>query len=131
MLTLGSILQCWSKKIPVSDPCVAEAVAINWALEIALIENFRDIFVEGDAQICMSAINGPAIAILWKIQIIVFNVKLLAASFISCSFYWVRRDANCVAHSLAKFASSQLSCFHCNNSNLPPSVHETWLRDLV
>ena len=52
----GSILQCWSKKITVSDPCVAEAAAIYWALEIAHIENFRDIFVEGDPQICMFAI---------------------------------------------------------------------------
>uniref|UniRef100_A0A2N9EM10 Uncharacterized protein n=1 Tax=Fagus sylvatica TaxID=28930 RepID=A0A2N9EM10_FAGSY len=34
------------------------------------------------------------------------------------------RNANMVAHFLAKFASSQSSYFYCNSSNLPPLIHE-------
>uniref|UniRef100_A0A2N9HGL8 Reverse transcriptase domain-containing protein n=1 Tax=Fagus sylvatica TaxID=28930 RepID=A0A2N9HGL8_FAGSY len=111
-------------------PCIAEALAIDWALQLARLEKFLDIQVEGDAQVCINAINGHTADIPWKILQVISNVKVLAASFKSCSFVWVRRSANSVAHSLAKEASASPSCFHCNNSNLPPSVHEAWIRDL-
>ena len=55
----------------------------------------------------------------------IYIIKVLALEFPSCSFCWVQRDANGMAHSFAKSASSLPSCFSCNSSNLPPSVHET------
>jgi hypothetical protein len=87
--------------------------------------------VEGDAKICIEAITDEACFIPWKILSLVNNIKCLALDFDSCSFCWVHRDANDVAHSLAKFTSSRPSCFSCNSSNLPLSVQEVWLRDLV
>ena len=124
--SFGTILQCWSKSCSTTNPCIAEALAIAWALQLARLEKFLDIQVEGDAQVCINAINGHTADIPWKILQVISNVKVLAALFKSCSFVWVRRSANSVAHSLAKEASASPSCFHCNNSNLPPSVHEAF-----
>jgi ribonuclease HI len=94
------------------DPCIAEALAIVWALQLARLEKFLIIQVEGDAQSCINAINGHTTDIPWKILQVIFNVKVLASLFKSCSFVWVRRSANSVAHSLAKEASASPSCFH-------------------
>jgi hypothetical protein len=66
-----------------------------------------DGWVEGDAKLCLDAINGDGSNVTWKICTLVSNIKLLALSFNYCSFSWVCRDANNVAHSLAKFAASQ------------------------
>ena len=61
---------------------------------------------------------------------LVANIKFLALAFSACSFCWVCRDANGVAHALAKYALSQPSCFSCSGSNLPPFMSEAWIRDL-
>jgi hypothetical protein len=42
---------------------------------------------------------------------IVANIKFLALAFSACSFCWVRRDTNGVAHALAKYALSQPHVF--------------------
>uniref|UniRef100_A0A2N9IU76 RNase H type-1 domain-containing protein n=1 Tax=Fagus sylvatica TaxID=28930 RepID=A0A2N9IU76_FAGSY len=128
--SFGAILQCWSKCCNTTDPCIAEALAVVWALQLASLEKLVDIQVEGDAQVCINAINGPTVDIPWKILPVISNVKVLASTFNSRSFVWVRQSANFVVHSLAKEASAFPACFHCNNSNLSPSVHEAWIRDL-
>jgi hypothetical protein len=101
-----------------------------WAHDIAHGENFHDIIVEGDAKVCIDSIMGTAGVVPWKLQSLVANVEEVALSYNSCSFLWVCRTTNSLVHSLAKFASSQPSCFHSNNSNLLPSVHKAWIRDL-
>ena len=79
-----------------TDPRIAEALAIVWALQLARLEKFLDIQVEGDAQSCFNAINGHTTDIPWKILQVISNVKVLASLFKSCSFVWVRRSANSV-----------------------------------
>ena len=46
------------------------------------------------------------------------NSKILNLDFIYCSFCWVRIDVIMIVQCLAKFFSSQFSCFGCNNLNL-------------
>lgn len=43
---------------------------------------------------------------------------------------WDKKEANLVAHALAKFVAHQNFSFCCNNSSLPP-VKEAWLRDVL
>uniref|UniRef100_A0A2N9HWJ1 RNase H type-1 domain-containing protein n=1 Tax=Fagus sylvatica TaxID=28930 RepID=A0A2N9HWJ1_FAGSY len=119
------VMNGWTKRYDTTDPCTAEAAAILWAMELAKENNYLKILVEGDAKICIEVITEEAATIPWRILSLVNIIKVLALEFPAYSFCWVRRDANGVAHSLAKFASSLPSCFSCNSSNLPPSVHET------
>ena len=56
--SFGAILQCWSKGCNTTDPCIAEALVIVWALQLARLEKLIEIQVEGDAQVCINAING-------------------------------------------------------------------------
>ena len=48
----------------------------------------------------------------------------LGLTFNFCSFCWVRREANNVAHCLAKFASLHNLYLYYNHSSLPPSILE-------
>ena len=57
--SFGAILQCWSKCCNTTDPCIAEALTVVWALQLARLEKLVDIQVEGDAQVCINVINGP------------------------------------------------------------------------
>ncbi len=126
----GAIFQCWMKHLPTADPCIAETTALVWALELARAVNLSDILIESDAKISVDAFHGVADYIPWKIQSLISNARTLALKFSSVSLNWVCREANGVAHSLAKFATSQPKFLLCNSSNLPPSVREAWLRDL-
>ena len=57
--SFGNILQCWLKGCNTTDPCIVEALAVVWALKLASLEKLVEIQVEGDAQVCINAINGP------------------------------------------------------------------------
>ena len=54
----GSIFQYWTKRLTTSDPCIAEASALLWAMEITRAVHVLDIVVEGDAKICIHAFHG-------------------------------------------------------------------------
>ena len=123
-----TIFNCWTKRLPTFDPCIVEATAILWSLELAQVIGLPNVEVEGDAKICFEAIMVENAETPWRILSIISNVKLLALKFSSCSFCWVRGDANDVAYSLAKCASSQPLSVSYNSTNLPFSIHEAWLR---
>jgi hypothetical protein len=65
------------------------------------------------------------------IDTLVFDSKLLSLEFNSCCFCWVRREANNVAYTLAKFATHQSLAFCCNKNSLTPSVLEACLSDVL
>ncbi len=92
-------------------------------LKLAKDEIFQNIVVEGDSKICLDALNGDDICYPWKIDSICYDSKMLSLAFNSCSFCWVRQEANNVSHCLAKFASLCNLSFCCNNSSLPPSLY--------
>ena len=85
----GNILKCWAKRISRVDPCVAEAVALTWAGEIAIEEHLSDIIVEGDSKVCIDAVLGTPDKIPWAIQAYIANVSNYASFFNSCRFCWV------------------------------------------
>ncbi len=58
------------------------------------------------------------------------NALELGKSFHSCTFNWVRREANGVAHAMAKFASPSRSSFCCNFYSIPKSVRDGWNHDV-
>ncbi len=119
----GLILKCWSKNVPFVEPCIAEAAAIAWALLEHYCGRRRE-------SLHWCHLGFFPVKTPWKIHTFVANVSSLVFNFNSCRFCWVGREANMVAHSLANFGSHLAVSFSCNISNLPPSVHTAWIRDL-
>ena len=115
----GCLLKAWAKHTPFLDPTVAEAAAIIWALKLVAAEHFVNIIVESDAKSCIDALACPLDESCWKIRHLTSVSLDLALSFPLCIFSWVKRDANHVAHSVAKVAPSCLP-FYCSKDNLPP-----------
>lgn len=97
----GYINNAWTKPVEFSDPTVAEASAICWALDLSKDARFESICIESDAKVCIEALTGPLPHCPWKIQALVNQSLNLACCFSFCSFNWVRRNANQVAHALA------------------------------
>ncbi len=100
-------------------------------MEIAQSEGYCSIIVEGDEKICYDALNEDVNSQLWKISSLCWNSKLLSSFITSYSLCWVRREANTVAHSIAKFVVNLNHTFPCNKTFLPSSVLEAWLRDTI
>jgi ribonuclease HI len=122
----GQILNAWAKEHILCDPLQAEAAALFWAVQLAFEKDFKYVIIEGDSKICIDALNGNLNSVNWSISSLVCNITELCKYFSSCSFFWTRREANGVAHSLAKAASSLRSPFFfsccCNSSSLPSIV---------
>ncbi len=57
------------------DPCVVEAAALLWALELAQENRFPYVLMEEDAKTCIDAITAEPSKIPWKIFSIVTNIK--------------------------------------------------------
>jgi hypothetical protein len=87
--------------------------------------------VENDSIVCLDAISGSPAEANWKINALCSDVNVLALDFSFCSFSRVKREANSIAHELAKFAIPLHSPFSCNAESLPPLVLEAWQRDCL
>ena len=117
------VVKAWRKELMLYEPIQAGAFAILWALELAVTKKFQKIIVEGDSKICIDAINGDQNDVEWSVATIINNIVSLSSSFNSCLFSWVWREANVVAHTLAKHVSSPTDFFFvCNLHSLPRSV---------
>jgi ribonuclease HI len=127
----GSILNICADHYDMLDPIMAEAKAICWGLELALAESFTNIAIQSDSKSCIDALSNHANLCSWKITTLISSAIQLAFKFESCVFLWVRREANQVTDTIAKVAISHHLPFCCSKDNLPPSVKEAWLRDML
>jgi hypothetical protein len=84
-----------------------------------------------DTKYCIDALACPFEESCWKIRTLTTLALELALNFRLCVFNWVKRDANHVAHCVAKVAFSHCLPFCCTKDNRPPSVKEAWIRDLI
>lgn len=81
--------------------CLAALKAIVWAKDMG----FTDIVMEGDALTIIKKVNSTA-QDLSPIVPYIAELKLLCSLFRSCSFSYVSRVVNAVAHSLAVYGLS-------------------------
>ena len=125
----GDLIKAWARQTKPLDPTLVEATAINWALEIALGDNFNYICIESDAKVCIDALFSKSEDFLQFIHAQTSYSLELFLHFHFCT--WVRRDANQLAHKLAKVACSMLLPFSCNLDSIPPSAKEAWSRDML
>uniref|UniRef100_A0A2N9IGZ4 Reverse transcriptase domain-containing protein n=1 Tax=Fagus sylvatica TaxID=28930 RepID=A0A2N9IGZ4_FAGSY len=125
----GLLIKAWAKSVVSCDPLLAEASAIHWAIQLAKAENWSNIIIESDSQVCINALISENQYEDWSIAVICDNVKCLALEFNFCSFCWVNREANMVAHTLAKVVPPILSPVLYFPKNLPAFLEEAWFRD--
>ena len=108
---------------------MAEAAAILWAIQIAKMESWNAITVESDSKVCVDFLLQDFSASKWSIAILCDDAKALAAEFSFCSFCWIKREANMVAHTLAKLDPQFNRTAIFFPKNLPPPVEVAWFRD--
>ncbi len=77
----GIFLSCWTKRILVTDPTIAEASAIAWGLEIAKEANYQKVIIEGDAKVCLDALSDDTSSYPWKIRTLCLNALDLTSLF--------------------------------------------------
>jgi ribonuclease HI len=121
---VGNILKAWAKSTPSLDHAIAEASAILWAIQLAQSENFHSILVESDSKVCVDAILDVTGYVNWDISSLCNDAETLALNFVSCSFVWVRREANMVAHMMTKFFLPHCLLVTCFVENLLAPVIE-------
>ena len=88
----------------VNDSEEAEAIACWSALEFAIDAGFSELIIEGDNATVMSAVSSSSPN--WsRLGVIYDDVCCLAAGLRHVVFSCIRRSANSVAHSLARYAN--------------------------
>ena len=85
--------------------------------------------MEGDSSIVMTALRGED-HYLSVSGLLVEDVQLLAGSFSKLLYSHIRRDANKLAHSLARFAINTSSFFVWMES-VPPPFNNIYKADLA
>ena len=88
----------------VSSPEEAEACAILFGLQIAFDAGLRNLEVESDCLTVIKMLNGTSARN--ATQTIIHDILALSSSFNFCSFSFVNRVCNKVAHTMAKLSSS-------------------------
>jgi hypothetical protein len=125
------LIKAWAKTVVSCEPLLAEAIAIHWAILLVKSENWSNIMIESDSKVCVDALVSDQQYDDLSISVICDNVKYLALEFSFCTFCWVNRVANMVAHTLAKLVPSILSPVLYFPKNLPTLLKEAWFRDFL
>jgi hypothetical protein len=104
----GSFVAAISKIVPyIVDPLIAEAVAIWYAAQLACDLGLQNVLLEDDSLNVIVNLKkeGPCGNGCGQL---ITDTKSILSRLVHCSFYHVKRDANMVAHCMAKFVLSQL-----------------------
>ncbi|GKC57499.1 reverse transcriptase, partial [Tanacetum coccineum] len=99
----GSVLVAGNKRVAYATSVIEiEAYAILWAIQVALSKGFMNVILETDSRILVDAFLHNKE--LLHIRGLFLHIRPLCSSFTSCSWSFVRRDGNQVAHELASRA---------------------------
>ena len=102
---VGDVMAAISaREAAVVDSEEAEALACRKAMEFAIAAGFSELIVEEDNAMVMSAVSSTSPN--WsRLGVIYDDIGCLAAGLRYVAFSCIRRSANSVAHSLARYAN--------------------------
>ena len=80
-----------------------KADAFLWAFQLSNREHWSHVFKD-DAKACFDSLSSTELTVDLSIHATLSNILSLAECFVDCSFIWVKRICNSVAHAAAKFA---------------------------
>ena len=106
----------WMKKYCLCSPIQAEAAALLWAAQLASLEGWKHVILEGYSKVCIDSLSEPNVLPVWSISNIIRNILTVKESFFSCLVSWVRRSSNSAVHAAALRSNVSL-CF--NKDSLP------------
>ncbi|KAF7826659.1 Zinc finger, CCHC-type [Senna tora] len=90
-----------------SNPMALEAVAIRSGMEFAISLGIEELIVETDAKLVLEFLSSSETQISPLLQVC-NQIKVLCHCFKRCSFSWVPRRCNMVAHLLVSFAKDSM-----------------------
>ncbi|GJU03525.1 reverse transcriptase [Tanacetum coccineum] len=116
----GAVLVAGSRCIKFATSVVeAEAKACLWAVEVALAKGFTRVVLESDSSVLVVAFKHDKVLV--HIRALFLHIHRLCLSFESCSWSFVQREGNRVAHELARIALND-SIDGLYDGFVPPSV---------
>ena len=95
-----------------------EKLAARRGLEVVVETGFRNIVLESDSQILITAVREDSYS-LASFSHLVKDIQFIASYLSSINYTYVRRQCNGLAHSLARRAKS-LSQFQVWMEDVPP-----------
>ena len=112
----GGLIGAWAdSEDKLGEPAVEEALAIRQALNIAKQKGWRKVLIQSDCKGIIDKINARKAADP-HIGVILFDILKLRQVFTECSFSFIKREGNFVAHHLAKFAINLMNDFEWQDS---------------
>ncbi|XP_027064446.1 uncharacterized protein LOC113760174 [Coffea eugenioides] len=107
----GGLIGAWAdSEDKLGEPAVEEAQDIRQALNIAKQKGWRKVLIQSDCKGIIDKINARK-AEDPHIGVILFDILKLRQVFTECSFSFIKREGNFVAHHLAKFAINLMNDF--------------------
>ncbi|XP_030924586.1 uncharacterized protein LOC115951544 [Quercus lobata] len=105
----------------VFDSLKAEIIACRKALEFAIDAGFTDLVIEGDNKNVMQLVSASR-EDFSRLGHVIQDIKWLAQGLRRVSFSYVKRGANSVAHSLARFAKNVVDDMYWLEDSPPPAL---------
>lgn len=100
---IESVLVAGSRRVNFATSVVeAEVKAILWAIKVALTKGFKKVILETDSSILVKSFKHDKVLV--HIRALFLHIRRLCLSFDSCTWSFVRREGNRVAHELARRA---------------------------
>ncbi|OMO88292.1 reverse transcriptase [Corchorus capsularis] len=113
----GEVVVSGSRKLYfVSDPLYAEVHAILFGFELALEYGVDDCMFESDSLSAITEIKKHGLS-FWEGGVLIDEIRDLATLFDKCTFHFVNREANDLAHRIASLGLDDVWC-----GSVPPSV---------
>jgi len=112
----------------VSEPEMAKALAVRWALKFICDQHFKKVVIASD---CLNLVRKLMQKSLDRSHIgaIVQDIKMMRNNFDDISFVFVSRNCNEVAHVLAKSANQTAGLMCLNEA--PESIRALLCNDLL
>ncbi|CAL8170127.1 unnamed protein product [Prunus armeniaca] len=99
-ILLDGITHCFQSLSAVQ----AECHVIRSGLEMAYVRGFTNVIVETDFKVCFAAVREDISVSNWTLYPILYDIRMLKASFSSLRWAWTTRDANHAADWVASQA---------------------------
>ena len=125
----GSIIDGISTKVQCESVLQGEALALREGVCLASQRKMAHVSFESDSQALIKAVNSFPVGCPWEIFPLCKDISSLASEFQSCSFSFVPREANKVAHWIAKAVQHGRIGVHWV-SNIPSTLADICAADL-
>ncbi|KAM6544232.1 hypothetical protein CsatB_008679 [Cannabis sativa] len=117
---VGNVIWVVTSKLDFSNALCGEAMACCLALQEAKARGVKFLILESDSRVVINALNGKDSR--WEIDNYVSFCKITSPFFIGCTFEFVSRQCNFMAHNVAKLAFSHQRFGSVPLSSMPETI---------